>query len=92
MIDEIRAAGCFPSKWIGADAAFGEDIEFLNALPTDRYYFVSIKSNTLVFIKKPKLGLPDYKGRGPRPTKIKILPGEPKPKSIAISPSQSCVS
>lgn len=83
LIHEIDETGLFPSKWIGADAAFGEDIEFLNALPKDRYYFASIKSNTLVFIKKPKLGLPDYKGRGPRPTKIGVLPGEPKPRKVS---------
>jgi SRSO17 transposase len=83
LIREIDEAGLFPSKWIGADAAFGEDIEFLNSLPKDRYYFAAIKSNTQVFIKKPKLGLPEYKGRGRRPTKIGILPGEPKPRSVS---------
>jgi SRSO17 transposase len=83
LIHEIDEAGLFPSKWIGADAAFGEDIEFLNALPKDRYYFASIKSNALVFIKKPKLGAPEYKGRGRRPAKIGILPGQPKPRSVS---------
>lgn len=83
LICEIDETGLFPSKWIGADAAFGEDIDFLNALPKNRYYFAAIKSNTQVFIKKPKIGLPEYKGRGRRPTKIGILPGEPKPRSVS---------
>lgn len=83
LINEIDETGLFPSKWIGADAAFGEDIEFLNALPKDRHYFAAIKSNTLVFIKKPKLGVPEYKGRGRRPTKIGILPGETKSRSVS---------
>ena len=83
LIHEIDETGLFPSRWIGADAAFGEDIEFLNRLPKDRYYFAAIKSNTLVFIKKPRLGVPEYKGRGRRPTKIGVLSGEPKPRRVS---------
>jgi SRSO17 transposase len=77
------SVGCFPAKWIGADSAFGSDIEFLDALPKERFYFAAIKSDTQVFTKKPKVGLPPYKGRGRRPTKPKILPGQPKPRSVA---------
>jgi SRSO17 transposase len=83
LIDEIVATKAYPAKWIGADAAFGGDIEFLNALPKDLFYFAAIKSDTRVFTKKPKVGLPSYKGRGRRPTKIKVLPGQPKPRSVA---------
>ena len=83
LTDEVRTSGCFPAKWIGADAAFGGDIEFLNALPKEFSYFAAIKSDTQVFTKKPKVGLPPYKGRGRRSTKPKILPGQPKPRSVA---------
>jgi SRSO17 transposase len=83
LIDEIVATEYYPSKWIGVDAAFGSDIKFLNALPTDRFYFAAIKSDTQIFTKKPKVGLPPYKGRGRRPTKLKISPGQPKPRSVA---------
>jgi len=83
LINEILETGLFPSKWIGADCAFGSDIEFLNSLPKDRYYFASVKSNDHVFLEKPQLGLPPYKGRGPRPTKIGILPGQPKPLRVS---------
>jgi SRSO17 transposase len=83
LIDEIVATEYYPSQWIGTDAAFGSDIEFLNALPKDRFYFAAIKSDTQVFTKKPKVGLPPYKGRGRRPTKLKVLPGQPKPRSVA---------
>lgn len=83
LIDEVRAADCFPAKWIGADCAFGGDIDFLNALPTEFSYFAAIKSDTQIFTRKPKVGLPPYKGRGRRPTKVKILPGQPKPRSVA---------
>jgi SRSO17 transposase len=83
LINEVVASGLFPAKWIGADAAFGSDIDFLNALPKDLYYFAGIRSDTKVFTKKPKLGLPPYKGRGRRPSKITVLSGQPKERSIS---------
>jgi len=83
LIDDVVATGLFPAKWIGADASFGSDFEFLNALPGHLYYFVSIRSDAHVFTKKPKTGLPPYKGRGPRPKKVIVLPGQPKVQSVS---------
>jgi len=83
LINEVVATGLFPAKWIGADVAFGSDIEFLNALPKELNYFAGIKSDTKVFTKKPKLGLPPYKGRGRRPNKIIVLPGQPKERNVS---------
>jgi SRSO17 transposase len=83
LIHEIAATDRFPAKWLGADAAFGSDIDFLNALPKELYYFAAIKSDSQVFIKKPKLGLAPYKGRGPRPSKVGILSGQPNPRSVS---------
>jgi len=83
LIHEVVATGLFPAKWIGADAAFGSDMDFLNALPKELYYFAGIRSDTKVFTKKPKLGLPAYKGRGRRPKKIRVLSGQPKERSVS---------
>ena len=83
LINEVVASGLFPAKWIGADAAFGSDIDFLNALPKQLYYFAGIRSNTQVFTKKPKLGLPAYKGRGRRPSRIRVLSGQPKERIVS---------
>lgn len=83
LIEDVVATGLFPAKWIGADASFGSDLEFLNALPEQLNYFVSIRSDAQVFTKKPKTGLPSYKGRGRRPTKAVVLPGQPRVRSVA---------
>jgi SRSO17 transposase len=84
LINEVVATDLFPAKWIGVDAAFGSDIDFLNALPKELYYFAAIRSDAQVFTKKPKLGLPAYKGRGRRPSKIRILAGQPKARSVSM--------
>jgi SRSO17 transposase len=83
LINEVVATDLFPAKWIGVDAVFGSDIDFLNRLPKELYYFAAIRSDAQVFTKKPKLGLPAYKGRGRRPSKTRVLPGQPKAQSVS---------
>lgn len=83
LIQKISGIGLFPAKWIGCDATFGSDRDFLQSLPQGMHYFAGIRSNAKVFLEKPEVGLPPYKGRGPRPTKIKILAGQPEPLTVA---------
>lgn len=66
----------FPSKWIGCDATFGSDWEFLESLPQGKYYFAGIKSNTRVFLKKPPVGRPPYQGKGRPPSKPRVTEGK----------------
>jgi len=63
----------FPARWIGCDASFGSDINFLNSLPDTLSYFADIKSNSKVFLEKPEVGIPPYSGRGKQPAKLKVL-------------------
>ena len=76
LIKRVVQTGLFPAKWIGCDGAFGSNINFLRSLPTNFHYFASIASNEKVFLKKPEIGLPPYKGRGRRPTKVCVLNGQ----------------
>jgi SRSO17 transposase len=83
LINKIADTGLFPAKWIGCDATFGSDSNFLKSLPPEMYYFAGIRSNAKVFLEKPEVGLPPYKGRGPRPKKIKLLAGQPEPQAVS---------
>ena len=82
LIKDVVASGRFPAKWLGCVATFGSDTRFLNSLPGNMSYFASIKSDTMVFVRKPKTGIPPYKGRGPRPKKVRVPPGEPSPINV----------
>lgn len=83
LTKKVVETGLFPAKWFGCDATFGSDINFLNSLPKQMYYFAGIRSDAQVFLEKPKVGLPPYKGRGPRPKKIKVLPDQPQPQTVS---------
>jgi len=73
LLDRIDRSGLYPAKWLGCDAAFGSDIGFLKSLSNSFYYFASIRSDEKLFLEKPKVGLPPYKGRGKLPRKIRVL-------------------
>lgn len=63
----------FSARWIGLDAAFGADMEFLQALPSNMYYFADIRADEKVFLEKPEVGVPEYQGKGRPPTKERVL-------------------
>lgn len=83
LIQKLVEKKLFAAQWIGGDAIFGSDPDFLASLPKELYYLASIRSKTQVFLRKPKVGLPPYSGRGPRPKKLKVLRGQPQPKTVA---------
>jgi SRSO17 transposase len=76
LLDKIDKTNLFPAKWVGCDATFGSDREFLESLPQGKYYFAGIRSNTKVFLHKPIVGLPSYQGLGRRPGKPRIIRGK----------------
>ena len=82
LIQKIMEKKLFAAQWIGCDAIFGSDPAFLDSLPKELYYLANIRSHTQVFLQKPKVGLPIYSGRGPRPKKLKVLRGQPQPKTV----------
>lgn len=83
LINQVKNSGFYQAKWIGCDATFGSDNSFLDALPEDLYYFAHIRSVCQVFTRKPKFGVPEYKGRGHHPKKMKLLPDQPKPRKVS---------
>ena len=80
LIRNILDTGLFPSGWVGFDVSFGCDSKFRDAMDfLETKYFGDIRSNTLVWLDRPQVGIPSYKGRGPRSEKERVVEGEPLP-------------
>lgn len=84
LIHQVTRTKLFPAQWIGCDSTFGSDAHFLNSLPEGYYYFADVRSNTQVFLEKPKVRLPAYSGRGRKPKRPRLSPGQPQPKTVAM--------
>ena len=69
LLQKAEKIGALEGRWVGVDSFFGASPDFLDAVGKKYYYFADIRSNTLVWLKRPKIGLPPYKGRGPYPQK-----------------------
>jgi SRSO17 transposase len=67
MLHKAVKAG-FHGRYVGVDSAFGRDHEFLDSLPPHLIYFADVPSDTLVFSSRPETSVPEYSGRGRRPT------------------------
>jgi SRSO17 transposase len=67
MINKLWASGLFKGRYVGVDAAFGHDHAFLDSLPRELVYFADVHSDDKVFLGRPEMILPPYRGRGRRP-------------------------
>jgi SRSO17 transposase len=78
MLQAVVAHGDLRFRWVTCDELYGHSPEFLDGVADlDRWYFAEVPCNTRVWEKRPRTGIPEWSGRGPRPTKERLLPGEP---------------
>lgn len=68
-IQKIANSENFNGKYVGVDSSFGNDKAFLDSLPENLIYFADVHCNCEVFKSRPDMAVPEYSGRGKRPTK-----------------------
>ena len=56
------------------DSAFGRDHEFLDSLPEDLIFFANIPCDHYVFTQRPDMLVPEYPGRGRKPSAAPSFP------------------
>jgi SRSO17 transposase len=83
MLQAVVAQGDLRFRWVTCDELYGHSPEFLDGVADlDRWYFAEVPRNTRVWKTRPKTGVPERSGRGPHPTKERLLPGEPAPQRV----------
>ena len=80
LTSENQKSELFPAKWVTCDSFFGRDSDFLEKLPDELYYFAEIPSSIKIFKEQPQCQVPEYCGRGRKPTKKKC-----KPEPVSVS-------
>ena len=68
-IQKVANSENFNGKYVGVDSSFGSDKAFLDSLPKNLIYFADVHCNCEVFKSRPDMAVPEYSGRGKRPTK-----------------------
>jgi SRSO17 transposase len=83
MLRAVVQVGTVRFRWVTCDEAFGREPTFLDgmaALP--RWYFAEMPHDTRLWLRRPPTAVPTWSGRGRRPRKVRLLPGEPTPQRV----------
>jgi SRSO17 transposase len=73
MLKEAEKDPSFSARWLACDAFYGTNHKFIDDVSNNYYYFADIKANTQVWLERPLVAVPPYKGRGRRPSKKRAL-------------------
>jgi len=76
-------------QWVAADALYGDSPTFRDGIAAlHKWYFTEIKSSSQVWLNRPDLYLPAWKGRGRRPIRLRLDPGSDKALPVAAIVAQ----
>src|SRR3954471_24768682 len=83
LLDSVRAEG-LPGRAVVADAGYGVSDDFRDGLEARGLPFiVGVTGDFVVFTREPRWHLPEWSGRGRRPTRMRLTQDSPQP--IALS-------
>jgi SRSO17 transposase len=85
-LDLLQAAvqrGSLPFQWVAADELYGDSPAFRDGVAAmNKSYFTEVKNTSLVWCSRPEVHLPTWKGRGRRPTRLKLRHPEDQPVQV----------
>jgi len=62
-----------PFQWVAADELYGDSPTFRDGVALlNKWYFTEIKCNSQVWQARPEVHVPDWSGRGRRPTRLRL--------------------
>lgn len=73
MLHQAFERGALPCQWVVADSLYGDSSAFRDGIAAlDKWYFVEVSCSTHVWRERPAVYLPPWKGRGRRPTRLRL--------------------
>jgi SRSO17 transposase len=79
--EETEAA--LPFQWVAADELYGDSPAFRDGVAAlHKWYFTEIKSTTQVWLTRPEVYVPAWKGRGRHPTRLRLR--HPSEKALPV--------
>jgi len=89
MLRQARQGGHWPTDWVTADAGYGEVPSFRDELDIAGWrYVVEVPSTLTVFTQSVQTAVPDWSGRGRKPTREHVVAGEPGAQTVAAVAAQ----
>lgn len=85
MIDAVCQAKTLRCRWVTCDEAFGRDTVFLDQVASSGLgYFAEVPHDTHVWRQRPKTTVPGWSGRGRKPSRQRLWPGQAVPETVRV--------
>jgi SRSO17 transposase len=73
LLKKAVKRGQWPFQWVAADALYGDSPAFRDGIDVlGKWYFTEIKNTTPIWRTQPQVQVPKWKGRGRRPTRLRL--------------------
>jgi SRSO17 transposase len=73
LLQRAIQRGSLPFQWVAADELYGDSPAFRDSVAElKKWYFTEIKCTTLIWRSRPEVLIPEWKGRGRRPTRLRL--------------------
>lgn len=83
LVQKAAQRGSLPFQWLAADELYGDAPAFRDGIDDlGKWYFTEIKSTTPIWRTQPKVHLPKWKGRGRRPTRLRLRNPNARPMQV----------
>jgi len=83
VLRAARTRGHLTARWVTADEGYGQVPSFRDTLDAEGYwYVVEVPCSTRVFVEEAVAAVPVWTGRGKKPTRARLLDGEPTPVAV----------
>ena len=84
MLAGVHQRGDVPFRWVLGDEEFGRDTALLDRVAGLGYwYFMEVPVDTRVWLERPQTKVPEWKGRGCKPCRERLVAEAPAPKTVA---------
>lgn len=85
MLRQARAQGHLAGQWVTGDEAYGKVPTLRDDLDNESWlYVLEVPCTQPVFSQPAKTEVPAWSGRGPHPTKLRLIEGEPGPQTVKV--------
>jgi SRSO17 transposase len=83
MLQKAQERGKLPCQWVAADELYGDAPAFRDGVAAmDMCYFVEVSCSSHFWLEKPEVHIPAWKGRGRKPTRLRLRNPEQKSQRV----------
>lgn len=83
MVTTLQESALLQARYLLCDEGFGRSGAFLDGVVAlGLHYFAEVPHDTQLWLQRPATALPDWSGKGRKPTQHRVLEGEPTPLTV----------